>query len=83
MITPNSSDGTNMAIDHLRKAWHAIYNAKLTIQEINDGDYTRQFGPIEFNIHTCKELKQWMENCKDKMEDLMAAAGYTNIEIYP
>ena len=76
MITPNSSDGTNMAIDYLRKAWMAMHDARLTIIEINDGDYTRQYGPIEFNVDTCTELRQWIQNCADKCEDLLDAAGW-------
>ena len=71
MITPNSSDGTQMQIDRLRKAWHALHDAKLGIQEINDGDYCRQFGPIEFNVDTCTELRQWILNCTDVIQDLM------------
>ena len=71
MITPNSSDGTN-----IRRAWMAMHEARVTIMEINDGDYTRQYGPIEFNVDTCMELRQWIQHCADQCEDLLDAAGW-------
>jgi hypothetical protein len=80
MIVPNSSDGTNMALDHLRRAWHALHDAKLTIQEINDGDYTRNYGPQEFNVHTCKELCTWIDNCAGMWADLMEVVGCTECQ---
>lgn len=65
----NSSDGTGMTIDELRKTWNTLHSCYLRIQEINDGTYNDN-QPIEFNINTCVELKVWMQGINDIVNKL-------------
>lgn len=65
----NSSDGTCLTIDELRKTWHMLHRCYLRVQEINDGTYSKN-EPIEFNVHTCEELKIWMQGINDIVNKL-------------
>lgn len=60
----SSSNGTQMTIDDLEKAWHILHEVYLRIQEINEGSYSKD-PSIQFDYCTCPELANWTDNIID------------------
>lgn len=65
-----STDGTRMTIEQLGEAWSLLHECYLRIQEINDGSYSKENSPIEFNSSTCSELSNWGNKLAEVTENL-------------
>ena len=59
----SSSNGTQLTIEELDKAWNLLHGCYLRIQEINDGSYNSRLNDaIQFDYCTCPELSHSVNN---------------------
>lgn len=69
-MTLNSSDGTYLTIEEMKKSCRTLNDCYLRILEINKGTYRRDVSPIQFDYCTCPELANWTDSLKEVIKKL-------------